>query len=71
MPETNYSAGLDMEALEKVARYFAEHVSQAEASNAPMAIIDPEILLHQIPGGMISNFRSQLEMQRSKLPEGA
>jgi oxaloacetate decarboxylase alpha subunit len=69
--ETNYSAGLDMEALEKVARYFAELSPKRRPSNAPMAIIDPEILLHQIPGGMISNFRSQLEMQKAldKLPE--
>jgi oxaloacetate decarboxylase alpha subunit len=33
--------------------------------------IDPDILAHQIPGGMISNFRSQLEMQNAldRLPD--
>ena len=31
--------------------------------SAPSSVIDPGILVHQIPGGMISNFRSQLEQQ--------
>ncbi|MFP4012511.1 MAG: pyruvate carboxylase subunit B [Chitinispirillaceae bacterium] len=69
--ETNYSAELDMEAMEKTARYFAELAPKRKTSSASVAYIDPEILIHQIPGGMISNFRSQLEMQKAldKLPE--
>lgn len=69
--ETNYSAGLDMDALEKVSKYFDELAPKRRQSSTPMPAIDPGILLHQIPGGMISNFRSQLEMQKSldKLPE--
>jgi oxaloacetate decarboxylase alpha subunit len=69
--ETNYSAGLDMEALEKTTKYFTELAPKRRQSNAILPVIDPEILIHQIPGGMISNFRSQLEMQKAldKLPE--
>jgi len=69
--ETNYSAGLDVEALDKVAKYFADLAPRR--STAPLSImpIDPGILVHQIPGGMISNFRSQLQMQKAldKLPQ--
>jgi oxaloacetate decarboxylase alpha subunit len=69
--ETNYSAGLDIEALEKVAKYFDDLQPKRRQASASTAFIDPGILVHQIPGGMISNFRSQLEMQKAldKLPE--
>ena len=68
--ETNYSANLDMEAIERVAKYFGE-LAPRHSQGGPLPYIDPEILIHQIPGGMISNFRSQLEMQNAldKLPE--
>lgn len=69
--ETNYSAGLDVEALERVAKYFEELTPCRKQSCASQQFIDPGILIHQIPGGMISNFRSQLEMQNAldKLPD--
>lgn len=68
--ETNYAAGLDIEALEKVSKYFHELGPKRRQSNAILPSIDPEILIHQIPGGMISNFRSQLDNQKAldKLP---
>lgn len=62
--ETKYPAHLDISALEKVAKYFLDlRPTRAQASGAQASIIDPDILVHQIPGGMISNFRSQLAMQ--------
>jgi len=69
--ETDYSANLDMEALERVAKYFTELAPRRKPGQQKPAIIDPGILIHQIPGGMISNFRSQLEMQNAldKLPD--
>lgn len=69
--ETNYSAGLDIDALDTVAKHFEQLAPQRKQSNAPVSCIDPGILIHQIPGGMISNFRSQLDMQGAldKLPE--
>ena len=69
--ETNYSANLDMEAIERVAKFFSDLGPKHRQGSAQMPYIDPEILIHQIPGGMISNFRSQLEMQSAldKLPE--
>jgi oxaloacetate decarboxylase alpha subunit len=69
--ETNYSANLDLEAIERVAKYFEELSAKRKQSNSVLPYIDPAILIHQIPGGMISNFRSQLEMQNAldKLPQ--
>jgi oxaloacetate decarboxylase alpha subunit len=69
--ETNYSAGLDVEALDRVAKYFAELAPRRSAAPRSAIPIDPGILIHQIPGGMISNFRSQLQMQKAldKLPQ--
>jgi oxaloacetate decarboxylase alpha subunit len=68
--ETNYSADLDVEALEKVAQYFNELTPHRQQSSGSFPFIDPGILVHQIPGGMISNFKSQLSMQKAldKLP---
>jgi oxaloacetate decarboxylase alpha subunit len=69
--ETNYSANLDLAAIEKVAKFFTDLAPKRRQGNALLPYIDPEILIHQIPGGMISNFRSQLEMQNAldKMPQ--
>jgi oxaloacetate decarboxylase alpha subunit len=69
--ETNYSAGLDVEALDRVARHFNELAPHRRQGSGSVSFIDPGILVHQIPGGMISNFKSQLSMQNAldKLPE--
>jgi oxaloacetate decarboxylase alpha subunit len=63
--ETNYAANLDMAAIERVSKYFEELAPQRRPKSADTASIDPDILRHQIPGGMISNFRSQLAMQNA------
>ncbi len=69
--ETNYAAGLDMEALTRVASFFEDLAPQRRQKSMPAKAIDPTILIHQIPGGMISNFRSQLDKQGAldRLPE--
>ena len=69
--ETEFDVDLDMEALRKVNKYFADLAPKRSSGRAYEPIIDSEILVHQIPGGMISNFRSQLAQQEAieKLPE--
>lgn len=69
--ETEFDVDLDLEALRKVNKYFAALAPQRVKGRGFEPIIDSEILIHQIPGGMISNFRSQLEQQGAieKLPE--
>jgi oxaloacetate decarboxylase (Na+ extruding) subunit alpha len=69
--ETDVQVNLDMEAMRKVNKYFAELTPSRSKGRGYEPAIDSEILVHQIPGGMISNFRSQLEQQDAldKLPE--
>jgi len=61
--ETDYKPNLDRDALRKICKYFTELAPKRELANKPINIIDPEVLLHHIPGGMISNLRSQLDAQ--------
>jgi oxaloacetate decarboxylase alpha subunit len=61
--ETEFKVDLDLEALRKVNKYFKELTPKRSKGRGFEPIIDSEILVHQIPGGMISNFRSQLEQQ--------
>ncbi|MFP4557029.1 MAG: pyruvate carboxylase subunit B [Bacteroidales bacterium] len=69
--ETDFEVNLDIESLRKVNKYFTELSPKRSKGRGHEPAIDSEILVHQIPGGMISNFRSQLEQQDAleKLPE--
>ncbi len=63
--ETEYATGLDFDALEKIEKFFLELSPKMRPSHAQISPIDPGILRHQIPGGMISNLRSQLAQQNA------
>ncbi|MDR0304188.1 MAG: pyruvate carboxylase subunit B [Chitinispirillales bacterium] len=64
--ETNYAADLDLNAVSKTANYFKNlFPKRTQKSSMEVNTIDPDILIHQIPGGMISNFRSQLTQQNA------
>jgi oxaloacetate decarboxylase alpha subunit len=63
--ETSYHANLDVEALRKMCKYFLDLAPKRRPAHHPDNIIDPEILIHHIPGGMISNLRSQLAQQNA------
>jgi oxaloacetate decarboxylase (Na+ extruding) subunit alpha len=63
--ETDYHADLNREAMLRVHRYFADLYAQRNTDTSLVFCIDPQILIHQIPGGMISNFRSQLAKQNA------
>lgn len=64
--ETSYHANLDMDALRLVCKYFTELTPKRQpVSTQVQNVIDPEVLLHHIPGGMISNLRSQLQQQNA------
>lgn len=61
--ETPYHADLDVKALRKMCHFFLNLAPSRQLKHQPRNTVDPEILLHHIPGGMISNLRSQLEQQ--------
>ena len=69
--ETPYAAKLDMDALKRMNNYFIKLRPAREPAHAMPLVIDPDILEHSIPGGMISNLRSQLAQQGAldRLPE--
>ena len=60
---TDRDTGIDMHHLVKLGQYFesiAPKYRDFMATNK-MAVIDTEVLVHQVPGGMISNLVSQLK----------
>lgn len=62
--EMPYHATLDLDAMKTVCKYFLGLKKERTLIHQqPENVIDPDILLHHIPGGMISNLRSQLEQQ--------
>jgi len=63
---TEYDTGLDLNALDKVCKYFTPKREEYLASG----LLDPKVLkvdvnclLYQVPGGMLSNLVSQLKQQ--------
>lgn len=69
--DTEFETHLDVEVLRAINKYFSDLTPSRSKGRGYEPSIDSEILIHQIPGGMISNFRSQLEQQDAleKLPE--
>jgi len=61
--EMPYHANLDRAALRKICKYFENLAPLRRQSHHQISVIDPDVLMHHIPGGMISNLRSQLEQQ--------
>ena len=67
-----FDCGLDRAALTKINAYFKDLKAKRQpASSKKVEPVDAGVLVHAIPGGMISNLRSQLEQQDAldRLPE--
>ena len=59
-----FETGLDRKRLAKINAYFRELKKKRQpASSAKVEPVDAGVLVHAIPGGMISNLRSQLAQQ--------
>lgn len=64
LKDTPYDTGYDLKLLIECRKYFLDvwkkyrHLHREEAMK-----VDPSVTVHQIPGGMLSNLVSQLEMQ--------
>jgi len=63
--ETSYHANIDVDALRKICKYFTKLAPQRKQGHCSSNPIDPDILVHHIPGGMISNLKSQLQQQNA------
>ena len=67
-----FDTGLDTASLTKINDYFRKlKATRQPASSAKVEAVDAGVLVHAIPGGMISNLRSQLAQQDAldRLPE--
>ncbi len=60
-----FDTGLDMDAVAKEGEYFRKLRPLREPSSASTQFVDAGVLRHHIPGGMISNLRSQLQQQNA------
>ena len=61
--DSGYETGVDHHAVEKINNYFLSLKPKREPVQSPIEIVDVDVLEHHIPGGMISNLRSQLQQQ--------
>lgn len=67
---TAYDTGLDLDLLSEISDYFREVRTKYAQFDKASPVPDANVLRYQIPGGMISNFISQLREQNQidKLP---
>lgn len=61
---TPYDTGLDLKLLAEIANYFKEVRKKYSAFDVGTTV-DTNVLIWQIPGGMLSNFVSQLKQQNA------
>ncbi|MFW6035828.1 MAG: pyruvate carboxylase subunit B [Halothermotrichaceae bacterium] len=58
--DTEYDTGIDMELVTEINQYFKDIRAKLTEHMAPKDV-DPEVLIYQVPGGMLSNMRSQMK----------
>lgn len=66
MQGTPYDTGLDLKLLTHIKKYFEEIRKKYSGIIDPISeLVDTDVLIYQIPGGMLSNFVSQLKEQNA------
>ncbi len=66
LEDTPYSTGLDLNLLSEIKKYFEGIRKKYSSLIDPISEkVDTDVLLYQIPGGMLSNFVSQLKEQNA------
>ncbi|WP_206996637.1 pyruvate carboxylase subunit B [Trinickia mobilis] len=65
------NTGIDQDALREVSGYFSWLAEREGKPRGIVASYDPALYQHQVPGGMISNLKSQLQTMgmQARLPE--
>lgn len=66
---TDYDTGLDLNQLNAAAVHFrkiAQKLKEAGSLDPKVLNVDPNTLLYQVPGGMLSNLISQLKQQKAE-----
>ncbi|MEL7667184.1 MAG: acetyl-CoA carboxylase biotin carboxyl carrier protein [Actinomycetota bacterium] len=71
LKESQYDSGLDLDLLFEIAHYWENVRKEKGLKRGVTSLLHMEVFSHQVPGGMMSNFISQLELQNatSRLPD--
>ena len=69
--ESPYDTGLDLDLLFEIAEYWEAVRKKKHLKRGITTLLSMEVFSHQVPGGMMSNLVSQLEIQKSldRLPD--
>ncbi len=65
LKDTEYDTDLDLELLSEIAIYFRNIRKKHSQFDVAATSVDTNVLRYQIPGGMLSNFYSQLKQQNA------
>lgn len=71
LKESQYDSGLDLDLLFEIAEYWEKIRTQKGLKRGVTSLLHMEVFSHQVPGGMMSNLISQLELQHAsaRLPD--
>lgn len=69
--ESRYDTGLDLELLFEISEYWEDIRNRNHYKRGVSSLTHMKVYSHQVPGGMMSNLMSQLEVQKAadRLPE--
>ena len=65
LQESRYDTGLDLDLLFEIAEYWEEMRKRGHYKRGVSSLIHMQVYSHQVPGGMMSNLVSQLEIQNA------
>jgi oxaloacetate decarboxylase (Na+ extruding) subunit alpha len=65
LKESPYDTGLDLDLLFEIAEYWEAIRERKKLKRGVTSLMHMEVFSHQVPGGMLSNLVSQLELQKA------
>lgn len=71
LKESPYDTGIDLDLLFEIAHYWENIRESRKYQRGTTSLLSMEVFSHQVPGGMMSNLISQLEIQKAgdRLPD--
>jgi oxaloacetate decarboxylase alpha subunit len=66
LKESPYDSGLDLDLLFEIAEYWESVRKRKKLKRGVTSLMHMEVFSHQVPGGMLSNLVSQLELQKAQ-----
>jgi len=66
LKESPYDTGIDLDLLFEIAEYWEAVRERKKLKRGVTSLMHMEVFSHQVPGGMLSNLVSQLELQKAQ-----